>query len=130
MSPTLKNIIKSPYTWIAIAVILLILLVRKKSEAAILAGVPVAPVDSTYNVRPLVDLIYSKVAGINFLYYPEIINALADLSDEKLAEAYNYWQQKYSGAMGGDTLTAALQNEGHGGMYDPAIGRLESLNLF
>lgn len=76
-----------------------------------------------YNPTSDVNYIYSRVAGWNFVYYPEINNKIASLTDaqvKKLADAYKKKNDNVS-------LYTALDDE-WGNYYEYAMNRLSSLN--
>ena len=76
-----------------------------------------------YNPTSDVNYIYGRVAGWNFVYYPEINNKIASLTDaqvKKLADAYKKKNDNVS-------LYTALDDE-WGNAYEYAMNRLSSLN--
>lgn len=78
--------------------------------------------------RPLVDNIFTKLNGYNLKVYPEIVNLLTRLSDEELNIAYNYFAQEYGHAVS-MSLTEFIDDQWDGGVYDPAIEKLERKGL-
>lgn len=130
--------LKNPWVLLGIAVLVIVLIVAipkigkgngQEDDPTDIPDSAQQVVSDDYDVKPLIDLIYDKIKGVNVFYYPEVVNKLADLADGYLITGYNYWNAKYANAMEGDTLTQALKNELHAGAYDPAIGRLESMGL-
>lgn len=74
--------------------------------------------------RPLIDQIYEKIEGYNLYYYPEVINKLANLNQEEMAIAVNYYNSEYK-YVTGESLYEFIDGEWHAGMYDPALEKLE-----
>jgi len=78
--------------------------------------------------RPLIDKIFTKLDGPNLYVYPEIVNLLTNLSKEELTIGYNYFEEEY-GHVYNESLTEFINNETDGGVYEPAISKLENYNL-
>lgn len=75
--------------------------------------------------RPLVDNIYEKLAGTNWLYvYPEVVNKLANLSEAEIQAAVDYFDQRYASESGYPSLYDFINAEWDGGEYEPALAIL------
>jgi len=85
-------------------------------------------VDPLVKIRALVDQIENLLGGTTFLYYPDVVNRLANLSEYDLRRAAYYWDQKYKSGHGGG-LYSFLVSEDWSGYYKAAIGALYKANI-
>lgn len=75
--------------------------------------------------RPLVDNIYDKLYGTNWLYvYPEVVNKLANLSEAEIQAAVDYFDERYATETGYASLYDFINAEWDGGEYEPALSIL------
>lgn len=91
------------------------------------AKTPQAPKQS---VRNLVDEIYGYLQGATLLYYPDVVNKLANLSIDDLKQACNYWGLKYREGEGGKNFYQFLSQEDWSGYYKPALGALKKTGYY
>lgn len=76
---------------------------------------------------PVVDSIWEKLSGDNAIYYPEIVNRLASMTDSQVKSAVYYWNDRYRKGEGGKSLQQFIEQEWHGTNYNPAIGKLKKV---
>lgn len=88
---------------------------------------PTAPKQS---VRNLVDEIYKYLGGATFLYYPDVVNKLANLSMTDLKQACAYWGLKYRAGEGDKNFYQFLSSEDWSGYYAPALGALKKTGYY
>jgi len=80
------------------------------------------------SIRALVDQIENLLGGYTFLYYPDVVNRLANLSTTDLKKAAYYWDQKYKTGHGSG-LYKFIYAEDWSGYYKPALGALKKANI-
>lgn len=81
------------------------------------------------SVRNLVDEIHGYLAGATFLYYPDVVNKLANLSIDDLKQACNYWGLKYRDGEG-KNFYEFIKSEDWSGYYKPALGALKKTGYY
>jgi hypothetical protein len=80
-------------------------------------------------IRALIDEIYVKNKGWNFMYYPEIVNKLSNMHYAKLKYAVYYWNVKYKPTEN-ESLYDFLNGQMSGfDYYAPALGALKKNKL-
>ncbi len=94
---------------------------------------PTPPVFTSQKIKDFTDLLANKTIGWNFIYYPEIINKIVDLSSSEIQQLNDYWDRKYS-VMSGGSLKWTLEDEDYysvippfNHLYSPAINFLTNL---
>ena len=125
LSPTMRLAV------IAAVLILVFVIVKKVNDniqerkAAAFNQLPPVGQNTTRDVRPIIDKIYEKLDGVNYLYvYPEWVNKIANFSEAELKAANDYWDSEYAGTTG-ETLYGFINAEWDGGEYEPALSKLE-----
>lgn len=82
------------------------------------------------SVRNLVDEIYKYLGGATFLYYPDVVNKLANLSITDLKQACQYWGIKYRAGEGNKNFYQFISAEDWSGYYQPALGALKKTGYY